>query len=302
MILHIRCGEDIRDSLVRAGDPGTFQEWSDPVCRGPVPPGLDRADLRALRADWISKAWQLDAEDCLRKQEGQDAALDRLDDYDKVILWFEHDLYDQACLIALLDLIGVRANMFMITIKDHPSAHPRFFGLGQLEPDDLGALFGTETPVTSAQVDQARTAYAAFRAGDETAINVIADLTEGESPLPYLPAAMARHLDELPGTDGLTMTERLTLQALAAGQPTAGRCFAYLMRETEPQPFLGDLMYWGDIRPLFEAPVPAIAPAPAGWADVIALTDFGWALLNGDARWQDENPRDGWWGGRHLGA
>jgi len=302
MILHIRCGSDIRDGLEAAGIPGDFQEWSDPICRGPVPPGLDRSQLRQLRADWIAETWSLDAKESLQKLEDQDTALDRLDDYERVILWFEHDLYDQACLIALLDLVGDRPNLFMITINDHPTVEPRFIGFGQLAPEHLSDLYGTEVPVLATQVDQARLVYTAYRSGDLAALRQFAELPEAESPLPYLPKAMDRHLQEVPGVDGLTLTERLTLQALADGEKTAGRCFSRLVRETDPQPFLGDLMYWGDIRLLFDAPTPAIAPAPNDWGDPIGLTKFGRALLAGAARWHDENPRQGWWGGVPLSA
>lgn len=300
MILHIRCGDDIRDGLVEAGIPGAFLEWSDPLCRGPVPPDLDRPALRATRARWIANAWSLDEAECLRKQTEQDAALERLDSYERVILWFEHDLYDQACLIALLDLIGTHQNLFMITLNDHPAAEPRFLGLGQLPTAELAALYGSEKPVTAAQVDQARAAFAAYRAGDDTALRAIADTPEAESPLPYLPGAMVRHLMEWPGSDGLSLTERLTLEALAAGEPTAGRCFRRLMLQSDPQPFLGDLMYWGDIRRLAEAPTPAIGPVPSDWRTPVGLTDFGRTLLDGKARWDARNPQDRWWGGRYI--
>ncbi|NMM44494.1 DUF1835 domain-containing protein [Rhodospirillaceae bacterium KN72] len=300
-LLHIRCGEDIRDSLVEAGVPGDFLEWSDPICRGPVPVGFDRPSLRSLRSEWIASEWNLDAADCLSRMTEQDAALDRLDDYDRVILWFEHDLYDQATLIALLDRIGYRSNVYMITIDDHPSAKPRFFGLGQLAPAALASLYGTERPVTQEQVSQARHAYRVYREGNEAAIAWVAATVSEQSPLPFLPGALTRHLAELPGDDGLSQTERLTLQALETGAATPGECYRDIMTKTEPQPFLGDLMYWGDLRHLTEAAEPAIAPVPEDWKSAIALTEFGRAVLKGHARWTDKNTVKRWWGGRYLG-
>ena len=298
--LNIRCGEDIRDSLAEAGVPGDFLEWSDPICRGPVPAGLDREALRALRSDWIASEWNLDAAECLERMTEQDAALDRLGDYDRVILWFEHDLYDQATLIALLDSIGDHPHLHMISINDHPSAVPRFFGLGQLTPQALLELYGSEVPVTAEQVVQARAAYDAYRQADEAALTRLASLSQADSPLPFLPAAMARHLQERPGDDGLSLTERLTLQALDNGAATPGECYRTIMVETEPQPFLGDLMYWGDLRHLTEAAEPAIAPIPEDWKSPVALTDFGRAILTGHARWTDKNAIKRWWGGRYL--
>lgn len=38
--LHIRCGSDIREALALGGIPGDYLEFSDPVCQGPLPPGM----------------------------------------------------------------------------------------------------------------------------------------------------------------------------------------------------------------------------------------------------------------------
>ncbi|MDW3206926.1 MAG: DUF1835 domain-containing protein [Alphaproteobacteria bacterium] len=299
---HIRCGSDIRDGLIQAGVPGDFLEWSDPLCRGPVPAGLDRAALRRLRAEWIATHWEADFDDTLKKLVDQDTALDQLDRYDRVILWFEHDLYDQATLMGLLDLIGHRPNLYLLSTDRHPN-HAHFIGFGQLHPSELAAMTGSEKPVTRRQIDVAREGYGLYRAADPAALKTFAEHRETATAMPFLPKAILRHLAELPGqTDGLSLTERLTLQALKDGAATPGQCFRDLVRKLDPQPFLGDLMYWEDITRLAKAPEPALAPVPEDWHSPVSLTAFGKALLRRDANWTERNPLDRWWGGRRLAA
>ncbi|HWE78940.1 MAG TPA: hypothetical protein VG270_10505, partial [Pseudolabrys sp.] len=54
---------------------------------------------------------------------------------------------------------------------------------------------------------------------------------------------LTRHLQELPWTaDGLSLTQRLALQALRAGPQTVSALFRATQLDSEPLPFLGDLM------------------------------------------------------------
>ncbi|WP_421877078.1 DUF1835 domain-containing protein [Pacificispira sp.] len=297
---HIRCGSDIRESLKTASVAGDFFEWSDPLSRGPVPEGLDRDALRRLRADWMASHWGDDPSQILEKLEAQDAALDRLDDYDRVILWFEHDLYDQATLMGLLDLIGYRSNLYLLSIDRHPN-HDQFIGFGQLQPGELAQLVGSERKMTPEQVIIAREGYALYRGADPAALKAFAERPDTGKALPFLPGALMRHLAELPSeTNGLSLTERLTLQALDEGAATPGECFRDLVRKLDPQPFLGDLMYWEDVMRLAKADAPAFAPMPENWRSPVTLTEFGRALLNREARWTDRNRLDRWWGGKQL--
>lgn len=300
--LHIRCGSDIRQTLEAAAVPGDFLEFADPVCRGPVPAGADAAGLHRLRGRFIAEAWRqgtpVHCQACLEREW---VALADVANYDRVILWFEHDLYDQAILIRLLDhfrdLPDLHDRLYLLS-TDHVPGVDRFVGYGQLDPIQLAGLVGQERPVTADMFDLAARAWRAFRDPDPSALAALT--TEDLPALPYLTAAMRRHLQELPWTDsGLSLTQRLTLRAVTDGADTPGRAFHALHAVLEDRPFLGDVMYWSDIEALMSAPRPALTPA-AGWRDPVALTDFGRALLAGEADWIAVNGVDRWCGGVHL--
>ena len=128
-------------------------------------------------------------------------------------------------------------------------------------------------------------------------------LKSGMRELPFMKAALVRHLQELPWTsDGLSLTEREALAALAKGPLSAAEVFAAAQLKRDPQPFMGDLFFWSVVRDLIEAPRPpvAVAPRPAGSAwpkRVLRLTPTGKALLAGKLDWQDDRPLDRWVGG-----
>src|SRR5919202_1574308 len=89
--LHIRCGSDIRGMLRASGIAGDFLEFSDPVCQGPVPSGLDEAALLEVRANFVAGAYGLTPEAARRKLAAEAAGLEAAHTCDRIVLWFEHD-------------------------------------------------------------------------------------------------------------------------------------------------------------------------------------------------------------------
>ena len=302
-ILHIRCGSDIYNGLREADVPGFFLEVSDPVCQGPLDPKLPTAELRRQRADYIAATYRHvgDAATVLEKLETESLGLAQLDRFSRIILWFEHDLYDQAILVALLARLNSQPALYgrlsIISIDAFPGV-ARFTGLGQLSADQLASLWGTEQPVSQAQFDTAAMIWQAFVTGDP--LRLQESLRETDGALPFVRTAMTRHLQELPWRGlGLGVTEQLALKAMAEGAASPGRVFARLIEDLDPLPYLGDAMFWPLLAGLAEAELPALT-AFSDWHDDVRLTDFGQGLLAGQVNWLDHNRLDRWVGGLHL--
>ncbi len=145
--------------------------------------------------------------------------------YDELVLWYEHDLFDQLNLIQVLSYLAGRGPwpkpVSLICIGSFPG-RPRFKGLGELTTTELGPLFDTRQPVSDAQYRLAVQAWAAFRFPEPTAIEAL--LRTDTSALPYLAAALERHLEEFPSTvDGLSRTERGCWSSPRRPNPAARR-------------------------------------------------------------------------------
>ena len=62
---------------------------------GPVPAGLSERELRQIRARYLARDEPRDYEKTLADLEGWVTALERQSPDDELILWFEHNLFDQ---------------------------------------------------------------------------------------------------------------------------------------------------------------------------------------------------------------
>jgi hypothetical protein len=278
--------------------------WRDVLHEGPVP-ALGAEELRQVRAAFLNGAGADDrgeADDMFAERDSVLAA-NRDGEY---VLWFEADLYDQLQIIQILDRLaglGVPAERItLICIGEYPGI-ARFGGLGQLSAAQLRELPASNAPtrLTPAALDLAARAWSAFTAPTPAGL---AGVAAARSPqLRFLGEAFDRLGREYPATrDGLSLTERRVLAAVAGGAADAGTAFVRAT-DRETRPFLGDDWCFALMRRLARAAVPLLtgpAAEPVGRHTPLALTPAGAAVLAGEADHVRLNGIDRWIGGVHL--
>jgi hypothetical protein len=304
--LHIRCGDDILETLDRAGVPGDKVRWADALSEGPLHHHVRETDRQRERAAYLSSRYQMPMAETYREMMGADWRVDQCPSYDETVLWFEADLFDQVILVYLLQRLrplADRARISLICIGSFPGV-TRFVGLGQLGPADLAGLLPTRQPVTRRQFELAGEAWAAFNAPHPR--HLIRLARSRSRALPFLPGAVTRYLAEYPSTrNGLPRTAQLALEAIDGGAQSPGEAFVRV-QEREPRPFMGDAMFYAVLRdlaagsqPLLAGPHPRFGrlPAPAGTVlppasagaelrtQTIRLTPAGRDVLRGHADW-----------------
>jgi hypothetical protein len=268
--------------------------------------------VRGARARFLGETgWDERAEDLADQLERRDQAfLDALAEGREVVLWFEHDLYDQLQLVQVLALAaraGVPTDSARLICIDRFEGRPGFAGLGELDADELASLWPLRTPVGAELLTAAVEAWDAFRQPDPRVIEALA--ADPRPELPFLPAAIVRLLEELPATgDGLGRTERQLLEALAAGARTPVEAFEASV-QAEEAPFLGDAWAWLRLhelatgeRPLVTGlPLPPARGENASFrATPVELTETGKAVLAGREDRVQAVGIDRWLGGVHV--
>jgi hypothetical protein len=216
--LHVANGTSVTGTIEAAGIPGARSIWADPLYEGPVPAGASDDELVEIRSRYLSGAYpgNVDPVNDLRQWREVIAAHDA---YDEIVLWFEHDLFDQLNLVQLLDWIRPRVPaekiVSLICIGSFPG-RSSFKGLGELSADELASLLPARHVVTTGEYDLAARAWTAFR---EPSPQPLDDLRRNDrGALPFLAAALERLLQEFPWTlDGLSLSERRLLQLAEQG-------------------------------------------------------------------------------------
>ena len=103
--LHVANGTSTTDTIHAAGIPGSTSIWADPLHEGPVPARLTDEELLDVRARHLAgddRSGIALAETIAELRRWRDVIDDQAS-YDELVLWYEHDLFDQLNLIQLLD-------------------------------------------------------------------------------------------------------------------------------------------------------------------------------------------------------
>src|SRR5215470_10077622 len=106
--LHVANGTAATSLIEAVGIPGRRSVWADPLYEGPVPEGLGDEQLIEVRARYLAGAYAIGTatlENDLR--EWRRAIAEGTADHE-LVLWYEHDLFDQLNLIQLLSWIRDR--------------------------------------------------------------------------------------------------------------------------------------------------------------------------------------------------
>jgi len=155
--------------------------------------------------------------------------------------------------------------------------------------------------LSPAALDHATSAWAALRAPEPSGLAGVAATPSAE--LRFLAEAFDRLSREYPSTrEGLSLTERRILAAVAGGAPDAGAAFVRAAAK-EARPFLGDTWCFDRMTRLATCEDPLLATEPAAPVTRhtrVRLTPTGRRVLDGRADHVALNGVDRWIGGVHL--
>jgi hypothetical protein len=314
--LHVANGTSTTMTIEAAGIPGTCSIWADPLHEGPVPSGRSDSELVEVRRQFLAGPDGPVRPDPARPDPTRDrvnnlrewrTVIAHHESYDELILWFEHDVFDQLNLIQLLTWIRGHLPrtkpVSLICIGSFPG-RPGFKGLGELTPDELAPLFDRRQPVEGSQYEVAERAWEAFRSPTPEALDSV--WREDMSAMPYLAPAVSRFLQEYPWTrDGLSRTERRLLDLADGDGISLLRAFPR-MHDGEQVYYVTDASLAAVVETLSRTTPPLLRfDLPAAddrrvWRGSVTLTDAGRSVLSGELDRVSACGIDRWLGGVHL--
>jgi Domain of unknown function (DUF1835) len=294
-IVHVCNGDSTADTLSLADLPGEIRVWADALDQGPVK-NVPDAEHYKLRSDFWSSRGTHSANDQLA---AWDRGVDEAATAEELILWFEHDLFDQLALIRLLARLarrGLPQTLTIVSIDRHPEV-PSFLGLGQLKPEQLAELWPRRTPISRDGIDESITAFIAVTADDPRALPF---LTRRIKAMPFLAGALERHLEEFPdATSGLSRTERQLLAAVARGV-TAGPDLMAALHAIDPRYPITDGLLVHTLEQLARCGYLEGAAASLDKVTSAVATPAGRTVLAGASDRVHDHGIDTWRGGVHF--
>jgi hypothetical protein len=278
-MLHVTNGDSPVSAIEQVTGSRNVLAWRDILHEGPTPAGLRLEQLSDIRARFLADCGFGKYKELRREFGERDKALLSAD---AVTLWFEHDLYDQLQLIQILSAIPKKKTLLICSD----------LYMGEMDVEQMAKVQMLRSPVTESQFELARRAWVAFCAPDRQALDAI--MQEDTSALPFLGAALRRHLEEFPDErTGLGRNDSQILRAVEAGAKSFHEIFAATAQREEPR-YMADAPFRFYIDRLTNCRKPLLTSGP------IHLTDTGRKVLAGEQNYIALNGLDRWLGGVHL--
>ncbi|MGB8907949.1 MAG: DUF1835 domain-containing protein [Candidatus Cybelea sp.] len=287
--LHITNGDGALYLLKKAGVLGTHVAWRDALNEGPVPAGLSLEQTSAIRTRYLAERGYGNPIKLIHDFSRRDAELRRAEDFDEVVLWFEHDLYDQLQLLQALtslEELDLDPGRVSVVQCDHY--------LANMTVDEIFPLFPKRRTATPAVFKSARRSWQRFTS--DSPADLYAAAGEDAIGLPFLRVALQRLCEEYPWKrDGLSRSQRQALYSVAQGRARAEELFQRAQAREEAY-FLGERVFAKMLEEL-AAGEAALVEEEDG---TLVTTALGRRVLAGDADWLEEHSIDRWIGGVHL--
>lgn len=316
-MLHIVNGDTVGEKLKQGIVQGEVLVWRELYSAGPISPDPSGRQEREWRAGYLERAFGIPSAEYIRNCSEQERKLADIAAYDEVVLWFEHDLFDQSMLAYLLHILNGgnlgKTRLSLLSIGEFPGIE-LFHGLGQLTASQLETLSGTWREIGVEEMRWGSELWLAYASPQPDRLFQLLHRKREEwahSALPFAYEAFRAHLSRLPSVhNGLGIVEEKTLQAVAQGTDTP---LALFRRVTDDLSVLGmgDLEFWRYLRTLSQGESPLLRidgtlasadyrQTPQFLSSRVELTEAGVAVLAGKADRVTLQGIDEWYGGLHL--
>jgi hypothetical protein len=218
-LLHILNGDSTLYTFNQTGLDGDVMVWREVLSEGPLQQNISSASFWNTRKAWVGDAFGPD-------DDYQHKVIDELgklnEPYDEINLWFEFDLHCQVNMLGVMRMLNQQTNLsevavYLICPADHPDI-PDFKGIGELNADQLEALYDTREHLNELEFELAAEAWPLYVNGNATELKNWLNQNTFWGALHLLKPALQAHVKRLQTNDlGLNNIEQSLLDSYNSG-------------------------------------------------------------------------------------
>ncbi|WP_180232791.1 DUF1835 domain-containing protein [Bacillus sp. AFS055030] len=303
MMNHIVNGDVVGEKIKSLND--NIIVWREMYDFGPHSQDWTLEETYKRRAEFFEQKLQIPSSFFIENCKSQYQLLNELSRSEEVVLWFEHDRYDQVTILYLLSELSALGfqKISMVSIYEYEGIEP-FHGLGQLSSEQLIELLPTKQEITNEQIEEACAGWKAYCSNNLDELN---EFIQKCHVLPFLKQSLLSHMTYFPSQqNGLNEVEFLALSMINEGIITFAELFNKIVRQ-RTNDGISDLYFAAILNELMKGDNPLISsdsklPSYQQYNQraKLELTKWGLDVLKGKANRMNLIGIDWWIGGVHL--
>ena len=254
-ILHITNGDSFTDRLKNLPIKGDIITWREMLCEGPTLNNVGSETFWKTRFDFLSKNYKVTKAKFIDRTLKEYRSLCNHKQEDKIVLWFEYDLFCQINMLAVVSWLKMHRRYAEISIvcSGKIDGETKLYSLTELTDEQLLAHYEERIFLRQDDIEYADYIWQLYCSDNPIRLENLTDFSKYR--FPYLEQAIDLHLKRFPSIkNGLNAVENNLLQVASTKKPkTKDELLRELLIANNNYGF-GDIQYQKiitSLKPLF---------------------------------------------------
>ncbi|WP_412984944.1 DUF1835 domain-containing protein [Pontimicrobium sp. IMCC45349] len=211
-VLNITNGSNLTERLNELNVSGDFLTWQEMLCEGPTHETIDSTEFLSMRKTFLESYYNIEIDEYEFKNEID--KLNNTQNYNKIILWFEYDLFCHINLIAVISLLkqkGINKPLYLVC-SGRVKGEKELKGLSELNDDELLLHLKNKVLLSKSDIEMATTLWGIYCGKNH---NLLKPFIVETSSFKYLNSCLKAHLKRFPDSqNGLGRLELHILETI----------------------------------------------------------------------------------------
>ena len=256
-LLHITNGDIFTQKLKSLKIKGDIITWREMLCEGKTLTNVGSETFWKARFEFLNKNYKVSKSRFIEKTLKEYRSLCNHKQQDKIVLWFEYDLFCQINMLAVLSWLKTHRKYAEISLvcSGKEDETDQMYGLGDLNDEQLQNLYENRLVLTQDDIEYADYVWQLYCSDNPIRLENLGDYQQYQ--FTYLSDAIANHLKRFPSIkNGLNHMENNILQLAVDAKPASKKAFLGTILQNQGALGFGDSQYdraINRLKPLFNS-------------------------------------------------
>lgn len=217
--LHITNGDILTNKLSTLKLEGDIITWREMLCEGKTETNVGSESFWKTRFEFLNKNYKVSKSWFIDKTLKEYRTLCNHKQEDRIVLWFDYDLFDQVNMLAVISWLKTHRPYAEISlVSSDEEITNDFFGLGELTDEQLRKLYTKRTLLTQDDIEYADYVWQLYCSDNPIRLENLKDFDSFQ--FSHLSGAIEAHLMRFPTIrNGLNEVENNILRLARSAKP-----------------------------------------------------------------------------------
>ena len=255
--LHITNGDCFTDKLKTLRLDGDIITWREMLCEGKTLTNVGSESFWKTRFEFLNRTYNVSKSKFIELALKEYRSLCSHKKQDKIVLWFEHNLFCQINMIAVISWLKMHRKYADISLicSGKEDASDKLYGLNELDDEQLRNLYENRTALSRDDIEYADYVWQLYCSNNPLWLENLTDF--GNYQFQYLGDSIKNHLKRFPSIgNGLNEIENNMLQIVIKQRPATKIELLGAVLKTQNIYGFGDTQYQrviSTLKPLFSS-------------------------------------------------